>query len=127
MWKACSRCGKIHPANYKCNVGRVYRGGEERELRNKEVWHETSRDIRERTHYLCEVCKQNGIITYKDTEVHHIEKLKERTDLLLEDENLVCLCKEHHRMADRGEISKDYLRTLARRRDGVSPDMHDGA
>ena len=95
----------------------MYRGGEERELRNKEVWHEKSRDIRERSHYFCEVCKQNGILNYKDTEVHHIEKLKDKPELLLDDENLVCLCREHHRMADRGQIDKNYLRKLAKERD----------
>ena len=117
MWKACSRCGKIHPANYKCNVGKVYRGGEERRLRNKNIWHEKSRDIRESSHYLCAVCKDQGIITYKDVEVHHIEKLKDREDLLLDDENLVCLCRYHHKMADEGKIDKDYLKGLAKERD----------
>ena len=33
MFKSCSRCGKIHDSKYRCNVNRVFRGGEERKLR----------------------------------------------------------------------------------------------
>ncbi len=117
MMKSCSRCGKIHPANYKCNVNRTYSGGAERELRAKNVWHKKSEQIRERADYLCEVCRDQGEITYQNLEVHHIEKLKDREDLLLEDLNLICLCQFHHKQADRGEIDKDYLKRLASERE----------
>lgn len=122
MWKACSRCGKIHDSRYKCNVGRVYNGGIERELRQKSKWHYKSRDIREKSFYLCEVCRDKGIFNNKDIEVHHIVKIKDDKDSLLDDSNLVALCQSHHKEADAGKIDPDYLRELARKRDsGRSP------
>lgn len=113
MYKTCSRCGKIHPANYKCNKGKVYRGGEERKLRNTYAWEKKSKEVREKANYLCEVCRAEGRYIYNNIEVHHITKITEDKSLLLDDFNLVCLCQEHHKKADKGLIDADYLRELA--------------
>ena len=117
---SCSRCGKIHPKGYVCKVGvrkKRYRYTyEESKLRSKGVWTEKSKQIREDANYLCEVCKDKGIYNYRDVSVHHIEKLRDRPDLLIEDTNLICLCKDCHRMADAGMIDKEYLKKLARKR-----------
>ena len=117
MYKSCSRCGRIHPAGQKCTKGRTYRNDKQRELRARYAWAKKSQDIKDRSHYLCAVCYDMGAITTEDLSVHHIDKLSERADLLLEDENLICLCGKHHRQADKGEIDKDYLRQLVRNRD----------
>lgn len=118
MYKCCSRCGKIHTKNYTCHDGkRIYVGGSERQLRSTWRWTEKSRDIRERAHYLCEVCKAEGRLTYDDIEVHHIVKVKDNEELLLDDNNLICLCTAHHRQADNNEIDKEYLRELVRQRE----------
>ena len=118
LYKCCSRCGKIHTKNYTCHDGkRIYVGGSERQLRSTWRWTEKSRDIRERAHYLCEVCKAEGRLTYDDIEVHHIVPLSEWNEGLLEDSNLVCLCVDHHKQADRGEISREALKILATQRD----------
>ena len=117
MLKACSRCGKIHPYNQQCNVGKIYRGGEERNLRAKSAWHKKSEEIRERAQYLCEVCRDQNIITYDDLEVHHIIPLRIAPELLLDNLNLVCLCTMHHHEADDGKLSIDYLQKLARERE----------
>ena len=117
MYKSCSRCGKIHKSGYKCTVGIEYRGGEERKLRSKYAWTMKSMEVREKANYLCEICKENGILTYDDLEVHHIEKVREAGYLLLDNLNLVCLCKEHHLQADAGRWDKEYLRELARKRE----------
>lgn len=113
MYKTCSRCGKIHPFDYKCNVGKVYKGGEERTLRNTYAWEKKSKQIREKAQHLCEVCRREGRLTYNNLEVHHIIKVKDNTSLLLDDLNLVCLCQEHHKKADKGLIDADYLRKIA--------------
>lgn len=118
MMRACSRCGRIHAANYKCNVNRVYQGGIERDLRHSNEWTKKSLEIREKAHYLCEVCRDQGKLVYEGTEVHHISKVKNQPTLLLDNSNLICLCLIHHRQADRGEIDADYLRSLARHREG---------
>ncbi len=102
--------------NYKCTAGKVYAGGDERKLRNKNKWHEKADQIKEDAGRLCEVCRAEGRYTYRNLETHHIEKLRERPDLLLDDTNLICLCTECHKRADAGELSKEYLRELVRER-----------
>lgn len=119
MYKACSRCGKIHRYDFNCTVGKVYSGGHERTLRQTNKWKMKSEEIRQRANYLCEVCRQTGRYTYKNLEVHHITKLTEDESLLLDNYNLICLCQRHHKDADSGAIPPEYLRQLARiREDG---------
>lgn len=65
---------------------------------------------------MCEVCRDRGKVTTEGLEVHHIEKLRDDPDGLVEDGNLVCLCRPHHRMADDGGLTKGYLRGLAAKR-----------
>lgn len=113
MFKSCSRCGKIHPRNYICTKGKVFKGGDERKLRKRADWKAKSIEIREKANNLCEVCRDNGRFIYENLEVHHIEKLTEHPELLLENENLICLCQRCHKKADTAELDADYLRTLA--------------
>ena len=123
MYKSCARCGKIHSSTYVCNVNRTkrkYVETEERRLRSTSKWTDKSKEIRERANYLCEVCRDKGIYNYKDLEVHHITKLSSAPELLLENLNLICLCKDCHRKADSGALSKDYLTTLAEKRESDS-------
>lgn len=117
MLKACSRCGKIHEYNYKCNKGKVYKQNDIDKLRSTTRWTNKSKEIREASNYLCAVCLDEGIINYEDIEVHHIERLQDRPDLLLENDNLICLCKKHHKEADNNKLDKDYLLRLARERE----------
>lgn len=74
-------------------------------------------NIREKANYLCEVCRDQGRLTYNDLEVHHIVKIKDDSNKLLDDYNLICLCVEHHKQADAGEIETDYLKRLAKDRE----------
>ena len=116
MWKACSKCGKIHSTNYKCiKYKTIYETTEERKQRSSYSWTKKSQDIKEQANHLCEVCKDRGVYTYNDLEVHHIEKLRDGGDLL-DDDNLICLCVEHHKQADNNEIDKEYLKQLAKNR-----------
>ena len=116
MFKSCSKCGKIHPKNHQCNVGRTYTGGKERKLRSTYAWTKASLRVRDESNYLCEVCREQGIYNYNNIEVHHIVKVKDDESKLLDNENLICLCQEHHKQADNNEIDKDYLIELARKR-----------
>lgn len=123
QYKACSRCGRIHPEGYVCKARprrkRKYQTTDERKLRNLGAWHKKSEEIRDRAHNLCEICADQGIYNYRDIEVHHITKLKDNPDGLLDNYNLVCLCQRHHKAADAGMIDKDYLRELAKRRESM--------
>jgi len=117
MLKSCSKCGKIHDASYICPKSRrEYNGGNERKLRSQYAWTLKSKEIRENANHLCEVCKDLGIYTYNNIEVHHIVKLKDNESGLLDDDNLIALCQEHHKMADKGELTKDYLREVVGKR-----------
>ncbi len=123
MYKSCPRCGKIHDTNYKCNAGRIKRVlTNDMKLRNLNAWHMKSEEIKDRSNYLCSVCLQSHIYTYDRLEVHHIDKLREHPERLLDNYNLICLCKYHHKEADDGIIDKEYLFKLAKiREDGNNP------
>ena len=101
-------------------IKRKYVGGNERKLRSLNKWTEKSKEIRDSAHYLCEVCKDEGTLTYNNLEVHHIEKLTDSPDLLLDNNNLICLCQFHHKEADDGSLDKRYLKRLARQREEAS-------
>ena len=114
MYKSCSKCGKIHSTKYKCNsIKRIYTTDiNERKLRNTYKWQKKSRQIRDESNYLCDVCRDKGIYNYNNIEVHHITKLKDDPNSLLDDDNLICLCQEHHKQADNGKLNINYLRKL---------------
>lgn len=120
MYKSCPRCGKIHPANKPCK--RIYianpeaRDKEARKARATNAWKRKSLEVREKACYMCEACKDEGKITTQGLEVHHITKLTQGGELL-DNLNLVCLCQEHHKQADNGEIDENYLLSLARKRE----------
>ena len=117
MLRSCAKCGKIHAYGYKCNKGKLPLT-DEQALRNSSDWHKKSREIRERSLYVCAVCRDQNTINPADAvEVHHIIKIKNNRGLLLDDANLICLCVDHHKKADRGSLDADYLRELARKRD----------
>lgn len=115
-YRACPRCGRIHPYDQPCPrkrpTYRYERTGADR-LRFTARWKRKSLQVRDDAHWMCEVCRDQGKATTEGLEVHHIEKLRDDPDGLIEDDNLVCLCRMHHRMADDGDIGKGYLRGLA--------------
>ena len=119
MYKTCSRCGKIHEYNYKCNKGKIYKHNDIDKLRSTGQWTNKSIEVREASNYLCSVCLDKGIYNYDNVEVHHIEKLQDQPDLLLENDNLICLCKKHHKLADNNKLDKNYLNELVRKRDAM--------
>jgi 5-methylcytosine-specific restriction endonuclease McrA len=114
--KSCSKCGKIHPRAYNCNVGRKYTKTDESRLRSRYAWTKKAKQIKDDANGLCEVCKAQGLYNYDNLEVHHIIKIKDDSNGLLDDDNLICLCVEHHKQADDGQIDAEYLRELARER-----------
>ena len=100
----------------ECRKKRTYTETEQRTLRRTTAWKKKSKRIKEEARYLCQVCEDMDVYTYDHLEVHHIRKLSDYPEGLLDDENLVCLCTRHHKMADAGEISMIYLQELARKR-----------
>lgn len=94
-------------------------------MRSKWAWQKRSLQVREDAQHLCEVCRDQGRYTHEGLEVHHIERLKDAPELLLDGSNLICLCVKHHKMADKGDLSKDYLRSLAEKREKGNPPHQD--
>ena len=97
-------------------MGRIYKKTDEEKLRSTWAWTKKAKQIKEDANGLCEVCRAQGVYTYDNLEVHHITKIREDTNGLLDDDNLICLCVRHHKEADEGEIDAEYLRELARKR-----------
>ena len=114
--KSCSKCGKIHPRSFKCETPRKYTKTDESRLRSSYRWTKKAKQIKNDALGLCEVCKALGVYTYEGLEVHHITKLKDDPNGLLDDDNLVVLCVYHHKQADEGKIDADYLREIVRER-----------
>lgn len=112
----CGKCGKIHERSYRCINKRTYTRTAENKLRSTYQWTKKAKQIKNDAMGLCEVCKAQGVYTYDGLEVHHIEKLRENPDGLLNDDNLICLCTYHHKQADTGELNADYLRELVKER-----------
>lgn len=123
MYKSCSRCGRVHDERYKCTKNKPifdysrYGNNDERKARNTAAWAKKSQEIRTKANYLCEVCRDRGIYCFENCEVHHITKLRENMDGLLDNYNLVCLCQQHHKQADKGQLDAEYLRQLAIKRE----------
>lgn len=115
MLKSCSRCGRIHDFNKQCYVNRQVRGTTTADkFRKTYKWHKKSEDIRERDKHLCRCCLANIfntqiIYNFDKLEVHHIIPLEEDSTKGLDDDNLITLCCYHHKLADKGLISRNIL------------------
>ena len=119
MLKSCQYCGRIHLTGAICKDKPVIRWGpradtRSRRFRSSYAWQMKSAEIRERDHYVCKVCIGQRQLSYQETEVHHIEPLNERYDLRLDDDNLINLCKYHHRAADSGMLDRRTLHEMAK-------------
>ena len=128
MLKACKHCGRVHPKGYDCgskpkkNYAAFKKNAAPSEadrFRWSGAWKRKAEDIKRRDLFLCRVClaelegterKHNG----RDLSVHHIEPLEEAFELRLSDDNLITLCTGHHRRAERGDISRETLKRLAK-------------
>ena len=115
--RSCGRCGRIHRYGEDCPVPRTRVATEDSKLRNTSAWHTKAEQIKKHSKYLCPVCLEEGIATYEGLETHHITKLKDNPEGLLDNYNLIPLCVKHHKMADAGEIDSQHLRELARKRE----------
>ena len=123
MLKSCKYCGRIHDSKYDC--GKRPRKANHRhsaeQLRYTSRMKKKSEAVKAAAHYLCEYHLFLGQLVYTELETHHIIKLQERQDLALEDSNLICLCRNCHEKAEKGEISPQLLRKIALNRGKQSP------
>ena len=115
----CSKCGIVprgHKCPYKTYKKKAY-DTEADKFRKSKRWTNKSTEVRQRDRYLCKVCMANLYNTiqqlnFNEVEVHHIEKLNENFNKRLDNDNLITLCRYHHKMADDGKIPKEVLHSL---------------
>ena len=115
---SCSYCG-IVPRGHKCKYKyhKKTNDTEADKFRKTKRWTKKSIEIRQRDKYLCVVCMANIYNTiqqfnYKELDVHHIIPINEDYDKRLDNDNLITLCRYHHKMAEDGKIPRKVLQKL---------------
>jgi len=122
MLKSCRHCGGIHDRKYVCpsKPKRTnYKATYIDKFRWTKPWQRKRKYVNDRDKHLCQICMRELYNTqlkynFHNIEVHHIIPIKDNWDRRLDDENLICLCKHHHEMAESGEIPKDVLFEIVR-------------
>ena len=120
MKKACPYCGAVHDKGCICPKKPQGKYHQWTELSKADVfrgsyeWKCKREHIMKRDLYLCVACrhKLTGTIRQfnnEDLSVHHIRPLITNYELRLDDNNLITLCRNHHEMAEKGEISAEKL------------------
>lgn len=121
MLKSCPYCGRIHKKGEQCPYKKpvdYVKKDMYYDFRNSSRWQYKRDEIKDRDLYLCQACLLNLTGTKKrlngeELEVHHIEKLRDKFDKRLDNENLITLCKYHHKLADMGQIDAELLKKIA--------------
>ena len=124
MLKTCKICGVVeegHRCPYRKNRTKT-KDRQSDKFRNTAIWQRKRDEIKQKSKYLCEVCLDGkhhtlNTINYKNLEVHHIVPLGEDYSKRLDNDNLICLCSFHHKMAENGIITKEELMEIVKRRD----------
>ena len=128
MLKSCQYCGRIHDKGFDCGKKpqpqrrNDYRRSENTAGRYTNAWKLKAAEIKRRQKHICPLCYKeflNGLCKLKTEplEAHHIIPLEENAELLLEDGNIIGLCRRHHEAAEAGEVPRGELLELARARD----------
>jgi 5-methylcytosine-specific restriction endonuclease McrA len=124
MKKACPYCGKIHDKKIVCDKKPAPQrtrkaNAKEDAFRWSYNWKLKREYIKRRDNYLCQACLHDlpGTVRRLNNEelsVHHITPLQVDFDKKLDDENLITLCRNHHEMAENGQISAETLLKILR-------------
>ena len=115
----CPRCG-IVPRGHKCPYKTYKKKSYDTEadkFRKSKRWTNKSIEVRQRDRYLCRVCEANLYNTvqqfnYNELDVHHIIPINEDYDKRLDNDNLITLCRFHHKLAEDGKIPREVLYSL---------------
>ncbi len=128
MKASCAYCGRIHEKSYDCGrkPKRVKKRYEKESFRSTALWQRKAEEIKTRDRYLCQICFRNlyhttNRLNSKDLSVHHAKPLKEAYELRLDNENLLTLCENHHKMADSGKIPLEKVLDIISEQEKTSP------
>ena len=139
MLKACAYCGRIHDKSVICpqkqkvisrrETTRERRDTEQAQLRNSNRWKIKTGYIKGRDMYLCQACI-NGIgylpgrrIATEGLQVHHIVPIKEDRERAFDNENLITLCEQCHKLAETGKIRREKLQKIAKNNENMPPGL----
>lgn len=100
---ACSLCGRVHQRGYVCEQKKkrnyeYKRDREDTEIYKSRSWDKARANILEQYHHMClySFYVEGKII--KATDVHHIIELNDNSSLAYEEDNLISLSKDKHRL-----------------------------
>jgi 5-methylcytosine-specific restriction protein A len=112
---SCSYCGGSHPRGSHCSKRpkRVKDTNYITRFRSSAQWQKKRAEIRARDKELCQICLLEGRYTFKNLEVHHIERIVLSWERRLDNGNLVTLCNQCHEKAENGKIDAALLYDLA--------------
>ena len=121
----CSRCMKVVERGHKCPYRTYKKKNKDSKVdkfRKTKAWTNKSLEIRQKSKYLCAICMENKYHTinqfnFDKLSVHHIVSLEEDYNKRLDNDNLICLCDYHHKMAEKGDIPREELFELVNKRD----------
>ena len=116
----CKYCGIVERGNHICPYKTYKKKAYDTEadkFRKTKRWTKKSLEVRQRDRYLCRVCEANLYntiqqFTFNDIDVHHIVPINEDYNKRLDNDNLITLCRYHHKMADDGKIPREELQKL---------------
>lgn len=125
---SCKYCGRIHERSYDCGCRpkKIKRKYEKDAFRSTYAWQRKAEEIKERDHYICQICIRNlynttNRINSIDLSVHHAIPLKEDYDKRLDNGNLITVCGKHHEMAENGTIPLDLILEIIAEQEGSIP------
>ena len=122
----CKYCGIVNRGHI-CphRKKRIKKGNKQSDaFRKTKAWTNKSIEIRKRDRYLCQMCLRNlyntlDFLNFKMVDVHHITSLEEDYNRRLDNDNLISLCRYHHKMADDGKIPKKVLCDIVKEIEGA--------
>lgn len=111
---SCVKCGRIHEEGHcEAKAVETSRKRVTGKYRADRRWHYARRQALERDFYCCRLClDKDNYVEREGLEVHHIIPIYKNADMVYNVDNLITLCKRHHRMVEDNDRYKKYLQAL---------------
>lgn len=125
----CKYCNNIHDKYYDCDakvksnrLRRKYKYSNDYKLYNDcyntRKWRRLREEILKDNNYMCEICLELGKINCDDLQVHHIEKVKDNQAKMFDKNNLIVVCRGHHKQIE--GMNKEELLKFIKNKEGES-------
>ena len=108
----CKYCLRIHDRYVECDSKIKNKRNKQKDKYNDDRykvyndcynttrWKKVREEVLKKSNYMCEICKQLGILNYTDIQVHHIEKIIDNPYKMYDEDNLLVVCRNHHRQIE---------------------------